>query len=44
MKLIGHNRDGLGFVFEAHQRLHTRRMWPLMQRGRRAQEQAILFN
>ncbi|WP_269435720.1 hypothetical protein [Desulfosarcina ovata] len=44
MKLIERNCAGLVFVFKAHQGLHTGSMWPLMQRGRRAQEQAISFN
>ena len=29
MKLITHNYAGLGFVFKAHQLLHTRILWPL---------------
>jgi hypothetical protein len=44
MKSIDHNCAGLVFAFKAHQRLHTRSMWPLVQRRRRAQEQAILIN
>ena len=44
MKLITPNCAELVFVFEAHQRLHTESLWPLMQHGRRTQEQAIRGN
>ena len=41
MKLITHNYAGLGFVFKAHQLLHTRSLWPLMQHGTRVNRSSV---